>query len=226
MCFRSNISETVRDIQVPFSFLASAIVKLPDSTKVVSVVVVVSEIWNRQHQEFRMLTYMSEQNQYLFEWIHTANNNNNNKNKEISRSGLFFRSNITKTVRDIRLPFSLWPRSRVTLPKGANDFSVVLIVSEIYCRQYQEFRMLTYSTERVRIVARTVFRANNNNERDICQLANAEVVRKNHGNKIAGSSNDSSLAFKQIFSTFQQIWRNFERMSLNGPATVVEGHVA
>ena len=37
------------------------------------------------------------------------------------------------------------------------------------------------------------------NERDICQLAYAEVIRKNQWNKIAGSSNDSSLAFKQIF---------------------------
>ena len=49
------------------------------------------------------------------------------------------------------------------LPNGANDVSVVLIVSEIYCRQYQEFRMLTYSTERVGIFTRTVVRVNNKN---------------------------------------------------------------
>ena len=47
---------------------------------------------------------------------------------------------------------------------------------------------------------------------------------KTRGNKIAGKSNDSSLDFKQIFSTFQQIWRNMERKSLNGHATVVVGH--
>ena len=91
-------------------------------------------------------------------------NNNNKKYKEISRFGLFFRSNISETVKDIRVPFPLWPRSRVTLPNGANVVSVIFIVSEIYCRQYQEFRMLTYLTEQVGIFARTVVQANNKNK--------------------------------------------------------------
>ena len=53
----------------------------------------------------------------------------------------------------------------------------------------------------------------NVNERDICRLAYAEVVRKNHGNKVAGRSNEPSLVFKQLFLTFQPIpiWRNFEK---------------
>ena len=59
------------------------------------------------------------------------NKNKKNKNKETSRSGLFFRSNISETVGDIRVLFSLWPRAIVALPNGANDVSVVHIVSEI-----------------------------------------------------------------------------------------------
>ena len=42
-----------------------------------------------------------------------------------------FRSNISVTVRDIRVPFSLWSAARVTLPTGTNDVSVVVIVPEI-----------------------------------------------------------------------------------------------
>ena len=82
--FRSNISETVGDIRVLFSLWPRAIVALPNGANDVSVVYIVSEIWRRQHQNFGMLTYTSERNQYPFEWIRTANN----KNKEISRSGL------------------------------------------------------------------------------------------------------------------------------------------
>ena len=48
---------------------------------------------------------------------------------------------------------------------------------------------------------------NNKNERDTCWLAFAEVVRKNHGNNIAGRSSDSSLAFKQIFNDYGEIWK-------------------
>ena len=44
LCFRSNISETVEDIRVPFSLFEIARVVLPDGTNVVSVVVIVSEI--------------------------------------------------------------------------------------------------------------------------------------------------------------------------------------
>ena len=54
--------------------------------------------------------------------------------------------------------------------------------------------------------------------------AYAEVVRKIHINKEAGRSNDPLLVFKQFFSTFKPIWRNMERKSLNGHATVVGGH--
>ena len=56
--------------------------------------------------------------------------------KKYSRSGLFFRSNISETVEDIRVLFSLWSRAIVGLPNGANDVSVVLIVSEIWSRQH------------------------------------------------------------------------------------------
>ena len=51
--------------------------------------------------------------------------------KKYPRSVLFFRSNISETVGDIRVLFSLWPRAIVALPNGANEVSVVLIVSEI-----------------------------------------------------------------------------------------------
>ena len=42
-----------------------------------------------------------------------------------------FRSNISETVRDIGVPFSLLAIARVTLPTGENDVSVVVIVPEI-----------------------------------------------------------------------------------------------
>ena len=45
--------------------------------------------------------------------------------------GSCFRSNISETVRDIRVSFWLWPTGRVTLPNGATHVSVVVIVSEI-----------------------------------------------------------------------------------------------
>ena len=75
--FRSNISETVRGIQVLFSLWPRAIVALPNGANGVSVVHIVSEIWSRQHQNFGMLTCTSERNQYPFEWIRTANKNKN-----------------------------------------------------------------------------------------------------------------------------------------------------
>ena len=71
--FRSNISETVGDIQVLFLLWPRAIVALPNGANDVSVVHIVSEIWRRQHQNFEMLTCTSERNQYPFEWIRTAN---------------------------------------------------------------------------------------------------------------------------------------------------------
>ena len=44
MCFRSNISETVRDNRVLFSLSSIAMIALPDGTYVVFIVVIVSEI--------------------------------------------------------------------------------------------------------------------------------------------------------------------------------------
>ena len=81
--FWSNISETVGDIRVLFSLWPGAIVALPNVSNDVSVVLIVSEIWRRQHQNFGMLTCSSERNQHPYECIRTAN-----KNEEISRSGL------------------------------------------------------------------------------------------------------------------------------------------
>ena len=78
----------------------------------------------------------------------TSSRRHNNKNKETSRSGLFFRSNISETVGDIRVLFSLWPRAIVALPNVANDVSVVHIVFEIWSRQHQNFGMLTCTSER------------------------------------------------------------------------------
>ena len=53
------------------------------------------------------------------------------RTKKYPRSGLFFQSNISETVGDIRVLFPLWARAIVALPNGANDVSVVHIVSEI-----------------------------------------------------------------------------------------------
>ena len=139
--FRSNISETVWGIRVLFSLWPRAIVALPNGANDVSVAHIVSEIWSRQHQIFGMLTCTSERNQYPFELIRTAN-------KEISAFLAVFRSNISETVWGIRVLFSLWPRAIVALPNGANDVSVVHIVSEIWSRQHQNFGMLTCTSER------------------------------------------------------------------------------
>ena len=51
--------------------------------------------------------------------------------KKYRVQGSRFRSNISETVRDIRVSFLLWPTGRVTLPNGATHVSVVFIVSEI-----------------------------------------------------------------------------------------------
>ena len=45
--------------------------------------------------------------------------------------GSCFRSNISETIRDIRVLFLLRPSGRVTLPNGVTRVSVVVIVSEI-----------------------------------------------------------------------------------------------
>ena len=52
--------------------------------------------------------------------------------KKYRVQGSCFRSNISETVRDIRVSFSPWPTGRVTLPNGATHVSVVVIVSEIF----------------------------------------------------------------------------------------------
>ena len=60
--------------------------------------------------------------------------NNNKKNKEISRSpfrAMCFRSNISETVRDNRVLFSLSSIAMITLPNGTYVVFIVVIVSEI-----------------------------------------------------------------------------------------------
>ena len=74
---------------------------------------------------------------------------------------LCFASNISEMVRDIRVPFSQWPRARVALPNGANHVSVVVIVSEIWSRQHHEFRMLTCTTLRIQHPYECIRTANN-----------------------------------------------------------------
>ena len=62
------------------------------------------------------------------------NNNNKNKNKEISRSpfrAMCFRSNISETVRDNRVLFSLSSIAMIALPNGTYVVFIVVIVSEI-----------------------------------------------------------------------------------------------
>ena len=57
-----------------------------------------------------------------------------NKNKEISRSpfrAMCFRSNISETVRDNRVLFSLSSIAMITLPNGTYVVFIVVIVSEI-----------------------------------------------------------------------------------------------
>ena len=66
-----------------------------------------------------MLTCTSERNQYPFEWIRTANNKNK-KNKKYRVQGSRFRSNISETVRDIRVPFSLLARCKSHATKRCN----------------------------------------------------------------------------------------------------------
>ena len=84
--------------------------------------------------------------------------------KKYPRSGLFFRSIISETVRGIRVLFWLWPRAIVALPNGANDVSVVHIVSEIWSRQHQNFGMLTCTSERNQYPFEWIRTANNKNK--------------------------------------------------------------
>ena len=98
---------------------------------------------SRQHQDFSILTSK------ILEQVRICRRTSSHGIiKKYSRSWLFFRSNISETVGDIRVLFSLWPRAIVALSNGANDVSVVLIVFEIWSRQHQNFGMLTCSSER------------------------------------------------------------------------------
>ena len=63
--------------------------------------------------------------------------------KKYRVQGSCFRSNISETVRDIRVSFLLWPTGRVTLPNGATHVSVVVIVFEILQSPTSRFSILT-----------------------------------------------------------------------------------
>ena len=63
--------------------------------------------------------------------------------KKYRVQGSCFRSNISETVKDIRVSFLLWPTGRVTLPNGATHVSVVVIVSEILQSPTSRFSILT-----------------------------------------------------------------------------------
>ena len=135
----------VRGIRVRFSLLGRAKVTLSTGASDVSVVVIVSEISSLF--DFRMLTFSTERNQY----------STNRVRRiiiiiiiiiriKIYRVRTYFGSNISETVRDIRVRFLLLGRAKVTLSTSASDVSVVVIVSEI--SSLFDFRMLTFSTER------------------------------------------------------------------------------
>ena len=87
--------------------------------------------------------------------------------KKYPRSGLFFQSNISETVGDIRVLFSLWPRAIVALSNGANDVSVVHIVFEIWSRQHQNFGMPTCTSERNQYPFEWIRTANKNKNKEI-----------------------------------------------------------
>ena len=98
-----------------------------------SVVVIVSEILQSSASWiFKIDDILVERNHKGVWWIKMIDdewwfdeltpNNNNNKNEEITQSlpirAMCFRSNISETVRDIRVLFSLYVIARVTLPTG------------------------------------------------------------------------------------------------------------
>ena len=78
-----------------------------------------------------MLTYTSVVNTYKSFRTKFANDLIRIRIKKYCLQGLCFRSNISETVTDIRVPFSLFEIARVVLPDGTNVVSVVVIVSEI-----------------------------------------------------------------------------------------------
>ena len=86
-----------------------------------------AKIWNslRLIPSFDMVSKFpgsdhSSRRRYVAKLLAERINNKNNKNKEISRSGSRFRSNISKTVRDIRVPFSLLARCKSHATKWCN----------------------------------------------------------------------------------------------------------
>ena len=115
-----------------------------------------------------------------------------------------FRSNISETVKDIRVLFSLQSRPRVVLPTGTNDVSVVVIVPEISKSSTSAFSNadLYERCKHVQVVPNEVReRLNKNkNESDICQLAYAKLFAKTTGT----NSPDGH-------ATIKPKWRNFEK---------------
>ena len=100
---------------------------------------------------------------------------------------------------------SLIGNQRVGIFPPKSEIVFVLSLALIWCRNFQDRTIPvggdTWSS------CTSERRNNKNNKRDTCWLAFAEVVRKNHGNNIAGRSSDSSLAFKQIFNDYGEIWK-------------------
>ena len=129
-CFRSNISETVRDIRVSFSLWPTGSVTLPNGATHVSVVVIVSEILLSPTSRISRFSILTSN---LLEQNHISRTTSYGliRIKKYRVHGSCFRSNISETVRDIRVSFLLWPTRRVTPPNGATHVSVVVIVSEI-----------------------------------------------------------------------------------------------
>ena len=86
MCFRSNISKTVRDIRVLFSLLARLRVMLPAGRNDVSVVVIIPEILKSSTSAFSNADLYERCNPVQV--VPNEVRERLNKNKEISRSGL------------------------------------------------------------------------------------------------------------------------------------------
>ena len=115
--FRSNISETVRDIRVPFSLLARC---KSHATKCCNPrLCSCYRFWDIVVANINNFPILLEQTRIC------RRTSSHGIIKKYPRSGLFFRSNISETVGDILVLFSLWPRAIVALPNGANDVSVV-----------------------------------------------------------------------------------------------------
>ena len=106
---------------------------------------------------------------------------------------------------------SLIGNQRVGIFPPKSEIVFVLSLALIWCRNFQNRTIPVGGDRWSSCTSERRKNKNNkndkNNERDTCWLAFAEVVRKNHGNIIAGRSSDSSLAFKQIFNDYGEIWK-------------------